>query len=117
MDKYRIPGRIFLYCFLISFLILCSILAVACIFIRFFYPISWIVVMLGVILTWKGFIYPVQKWILDNVKCPQCEAKVTECKYNYQYKAMMSFKVYCKSCQKVRILETGTFNKILRFKD
>lgn len=59
---------------------------------------------------------PVRKWIVKNIKCPICGEGISNCDW-VGPATKFKFKVYCKSCHKFYFIETGLFNKTLRFVD
>ena len=130
-NQYKIPRYII---FLSAFLIPISIVIIVLLIVinvlellprsSFIFEDKWfdllgnILIIPTVIIFLVVFQYPLKRWIINNVKCSECGNKITKCRYNYQYnKAMMSFKVYCQSCQKNRVIETGRIDRNLRFKD
>ena len=60
--------------------------------------------------------YPLKKWVIDNIKCPRCGSIFTRCEANMRNPlSFATFIVYCKICERIDIIETGMFDKTLRF--
>lgn len=64
------------------------------------------------------FVYPIRKWILLKIRCCDCGFVLDKCDYAFRgidSSHFLSFAVACKGCQKVFFLETGVFDKTLKF--
>jgi len=58
--------------------------------------------------------YPVRRWILKNARCPTCNKELNKCDYNYSA-ALMGFNVSCENCKKNYTIESGVFDRTLKF--
>jgi hypothetical protein len=60
--------------------------------------------------------YPVQRWIKNNIICEKCGSHFTSCEHVMEHPwAFVSSVCYCKRCAQARVIETGTFSRILTF--
>jgi hypothetical protein len=59
--------------------------------------------------------YPVRKWSLRIVKCPKCNNNISKSEYEFSNTALASLMASCDICKKVYFLETGFWNRTLKF--
>ena len=65
--------------------------------------------------------YPMRRWILSKVKCPQCDNNLTKCDVRlpsrffdfFKYNTLYS--TYCGHCKKQMTMQIGGFDFLLRF--
>ena len=63
--------------------------------------------------------YPIRRWVLNNIRCPKCGNSFTKCEpqslLERQSRGLLGYVVYCEYCKKSMSLETGMYDRILKF--